>query len=149
MRALLQRVSRASVEVEGERIATIGPGLLVLLGVAADDDERTAEQLAERIAQLRIFRDEAGRTNRSVVDVAGEALVVSQFTLYADTSRGRRPGFTDAGPPEPQSRSTWRSPRRSAGPAFEMSRRGGSGPRCASSSSMTARSRSGWIPERP
>jgi D-tyrosyl-tRNA(Tyr) deacylase len=100
MRALLQRVSRASVEVEGERIATIGPGLLVLLGVAADDDERTAEQLAERIAQLRIFRDEAGRTNRSVVDVAGEALVVSQFTLYADTSRGRRPGFTDAGPPE-------------------------------------------------
>jgi D-tyrosyl-tRNA(Tyr) deacylase len=100
MRALLQRVSGASVEVEGERIATIGPGLLVLLGVAADDDERAAEQFAERIAQLRIFRDEAGRTNRSVVDVAGEALVVSQFTLYADTSRGRRPGFTNAGPPE-------------------------------------------------
>ncbi len=100
MRALLQRVEGASVEVEGERIATIGPGLLVLLGVAGSDDERTADQLAGRVAALRIFRDEAGRTNRSVVEVGGSALVVSQFTLYADTSRGRRPGFTDAGPPE-------------------------------------------------
>jgi D-tyrosyl-tRNA(Tyr) deacylase len=100
MRALLQRVERASVDVDGERIATIGPGLLVLLGVAAADDDRTADQLAVRVAGLRIFRDEAGRTNRSVVEVAGSALVVSQFTLYADTSRGRRPGFTDAGPPE-------------------------------------------------
>jgi D-tyrosyl-tRNA(Tyr) deacylase len=100
MRALLQRVSRASVDVQAGRVAEIGPGLLVLLGVAADDDERTTEQLAERVAQLRIFRDEVGRTNRSVVDVGGSALVVSQFTLYADTSRGRRPGFTNAGPPE-------------------------------------------------
>jgi D-tyrosyl-tRNA(Tyr) deacylase len=100
MRALLQRVERASVEVEGERIAAIGPGLLVLLGVAGSDDDSTADQLAARVAGLRIFRDEEGRTNRSVLDVAGSALVVSQFTLYADTSRGRRPGFTDSGPPE-------------------------------------------------
>jgi D-tyrosyl-tRNA(Tyr) deacylase len=100
MRALLQRVERASVDVDGERIATIGPGLLVLLGVGGSDDDRTADQLAARVAALRIFPDESGRTNRSVVEVDGSALVVSQFTLYADTSRGRRPGFTDAGPPE-------------------------------------------------
>jgi D-aminoacyl-tRNA deacylase len=100
MRALLQRVERASVEVDGQRIAAIGPGLLVLLGVARDDDDGITDQLAARVAALRIFRDEEGRTNRSVVDVAGSALVVSQFTLYANTSRGRRPGFTDAGPPE-------------------------------------------------
>jgi D-tyrosyl-tRNA(Tyr) deacylase len=100
MRALLQRVERASVEVEGKRIAAIGPGLLVLLGVAGSDDDRISNQLASRVAALRIFRDEVGRTNRSVVEVGGSALVVSQFTLYADTSRGRRPGFTDAGPPE-------------------------------------------------
>jgi D-tyrosyl-tRNA(Tyr) deacylase len=100
MRALLQRVERASVDVDGERIAAIGPGLLVLLGVAGSDDEQIADQLATRVAALRVFRDEAGRTNRSVVEVGGSVLVVSQFTLYADTSRGRRPGFTDAGPPE-------------------------------------------------
>ena len=100
MRALLQRVERASVDVDGERIATIGPGMLVLLGVGGSDDDRTADQLAARVAALRIFPDESGRTNRSVVEVDGSALVVSQFTLYADTSRGRRPGFTDAGPPE-------------------------------------------------
>jgi D-aminoacyl-tRNA deacylase len=100
VRALLQRVERASVEVDGEGIAAIGPGLLVLLGVAGSDDDQRADQLASRVAALRIFRDDAGRTNRSVVEVSGSALVVSQFTLYADTSRGRRPGFTDAGPPE-------------------------------------------------
>jgi len=100
MRALLQRVERASVDVDGERIAAIGPGLLVLLGVAGSDNDGIADQLATRIAGLRIFRDEDGRTNRSVVEVGGSAVVVSQFTLYADTSRGRRPGFTDAGPPE-------------------------------------------------
>jgi D-tyrosyl-tRNA(Tyr) deacylase len=100
MRVLLQRVESASVEVERERIAAIGQGLLVLLGVAGSDDDSTADQLAARVAALRIFRDEDGRTNRSVVEVGGSALVVSQFTLYADTSRGRRPGFTDAGPPE-------------------------------------------------
>lgn len=100
MRALLQRVSRAEVRVAGETIAAIGPGLLVFLGIGRGDDERTAAALAERVAALRIFEDEAGRTNRSLLEVGGSALVVSQFTLYADTRRGRRPGFTDAAPPE-------------------------------------------------
>jgi D-tyrosyl-tRNA(Tyr) deacylase len=99
VRALLQRVSRASVRVDDEAIASIGPGLLVLVGVGHDDDEATAEGVARRITELRIFRDEEGRTNRSILDVGGAALVVSQFTLYADTSRGRRPGFTDAADP--------------------------------------------------
>jgi D-aminoacyl-tRNA deacylase len=100
MRALLQRVSRAEVRVAGEAVAEIGLGLVVLLGVGRDDDESVADALARRIVELRIFRDEAGKTNRSILDVAGGAIVVSQFTLYADTSRGRRPGFTDAAPPE-------------------------------------------------
>ena len=100
VRALLQRTSGASVRVGGELLSSIGPGLVVLLGVGHDDDANTADSLAERVAQLRIFRDEEGRTNRSLVDVRGEALVVSQFTLFADTSRGRRPGFTGAAGPE-------------------------------------------------
>jgi D-tyrosyl-tRNA(Tyr) deacylase len=100
MRVLLQRVSEAAIDVRGEKVADIGPGLLVLLGVSGRDDDATATRLARRVIELRIFRDEAGRTNRSVVDVGGAVLVVSQFTLYADTSRGRRPGFTDAGPPD-------------------------------------------------
>jgi D-aminoacyl-tRNA deacylase len=100
VRALLQRVSRASVRVDGETIASIGPGLLVLLGVGHADDEATTDSLARRATELRIFADEDGRTNRSILDVEGSALVVSQFTLLADTSRGRRPGFTNAGPPE-------------------------------------------------
>ena len=100
VRALLQRTSGASVRVGGELLSSIGPGLVVLLGVGHDDDANTADALAERVTQLRIFRDEAGRTNRSLVDVRGEALVVSQFTLFADTSRGRRPGFTGAAGPE-------------------------------------------------
>ena len=100
MRALLQRVSRAEVRVEGEAVAEIGIGLVVLVGVGHDDDDATADALARRIVELRIFRDEAGKTNRSILDVAGGAIVVSQFTLYADASRGRRPGFTDAAPPE-------------------------------------------------
>lgn len=100
MRALIQRVSRAEVRVAGDVVAEIGVGLVVLVGVGHGDDEATADALARRIVQLRIFRDEAGKTNRSILDVAGGALVVSQFTLYADTSRGRRPGFTDAAPPE-------------------------------------------------
>lgn len=99
MRALLQRVSRASVRVGDEEIARIGTGLLILLGVAATDPDDTAGRLAERCAGLRIFEDDAGRMNRSVIDVAGEALVVSQFTLVADVSRGRRPGFDPAAPP--------------------------------------------------
>ena len=100
MRAIIQRVERAEVRSSGEAVAAIGIGLVVLLGVGHDDDEATADALARRIVELRIFRDEAGKTNRSILDVAGGALVVSQFTLYADTSRGRRPGFTDAAPPD-------------------------------------------------
>jgi len=100
MRALVQRVERAEVRSSGEAVAAIGIGLVVLLGVGHDDDEATADGLAQRIVELRIFRDEAGKTNRSILDVAGGALVVSQFTLYADTSRGRRPGFSDAAPPD-------------------------------------------------
>ncbi len=102
MRALLQRVSSASVLVDGAAIGAIGPGsgLVVLLGVGRTDDLAVADALARRVVELRIFADEAGRTNRSIVDVGGEALVVSQFTLYADTRRGRRPGFTDAAPPD-------------------------------------------------
>ena len=99
MRALVQRVSRASVRVAGEEIASIGPGLLVLVGVGHGDDDATAATLARRMTELRIFGDEEGRTNRSLLDVGGAALVVSQFTLYADTSRGRRPGFTNAAEP--------------------------------------------------
>jgi D-tyrosyl-tRNA(Tyr) deacylase len=100
VRALLQRVSRASVRVGGESIATIGPGLLVLLGVGHADDEGTTDALARRVTELRIFADEEGRTNRSILDIGGAALVVSQFTLFADTSRGRRPGFTNAASPD-------------------------------------------------
>lgn len=99
MRALLQRAGRASVTVEGRTIASIGPGLVILLGIGRGDDESTTDALARRGTELRIFADEEGRTNRSLLDVGGAALVVSQFTLYADTRRGRRPGFTDAADP--------------------------------------------------
>ena len=100
MRVLLQRVTRAEVRVGGAVVGSIGQGLLVLLGVGHADDAATADSLARRICELRIFEDEDGRTNRSILDVGGAALVVSQFTLYADTKRGRRPGFTDAAPPD-------------------------------------------------
>lgn len=100
VRALLQRVSSASVAVEGETIGAVGTGLVVLLGVGPDDDDAVADALARRVTELRIFRDEAGRTNHSLMDVAGSVLVVSQFTLFADTRRGRRPGFTGAATPE-------------------------------------------------
>ncbi len=100
MRALLQRTTGATVRTDGDQVASIGQGLVVLLGVGHDDDPSTADALAERVAQLRIFRDDEGRTNRSLIDIRGEALVVSQFTLFADTSRGRRPGFTGAAGPE-------------------------------------------------
>jgi D-tyrosyl-tRNA(Tyr) deacylase len=100
VRALLQRVERASVRVEGREVASIRRGLLVLLGVGHDDTESLATGLARRATELRIFADEEGRTNRSILDVVGSALVVSQFTLYADTSRGRRPGFTNAAAPD-------------------------------------------------
>ena len=100
MRALLQRVSGASVRVGDEVLASIGPGLAILVGVSHEDDPAIADALARRVTELRIFRDEEGRANRSLIDVRGEALVVSQFTLFADTSRGRRPGFTQAAAPE-------------------------------------------------
>jgi D-aminoacyl-tRNA deacylase len=100
VRALLQRTTGASVRTDGDQVVSIGQGLVVLLGVGHDDDASMADALAERVAQLRIFRDDEGRTNRSLIDVRGEALVVSQFTLFADTSRGRRPGFTGAAGPE-------------------------------------------------
>jgi D-tyrosyl-tRNA(Tyr) deacylase len=99
MRALLQRVSRAAVRVDGETVASLATGLVILLGVGHGDDQATADAMARRIVELRIFRDEAGKTNRSILDVGGGAIVVSQFTLYADTSRGRRPGFTQAADP--------------------------------------------------
>lgn len=100
MKALLQRVTRASVEVDGKVVGSIGPGLLVLVGVHREDVEASADELAGRCAVLRIFPDEEGKMNRSLIDVGGEALVVSQFTLYADTKRGTRPSYTDAAPPE-------------------------------------------------
>ena len=100
MRALLQRTTGARVRVEGEVIGEIGRGLVVFLGVGPDDDESTADALAQRVTELRIFEDEDGRTNRSLADVGGEVLAISQFTLYADTRRGRRPGFGGAAPPD-------------------------------------------------
>ena len=100
MRALLQRVSEASVSVAGEQIASIGQGLLVLLGVYPDDTEAEIRWLVDKILGLRIFADDEKPMNRSVVDVGGSVLVVSQFTLAADTSRGKRPGFSTAAPPE-------------------------------------------------
>jgi len=100
LRAVVQRVSGAEVRVGGVAVGRIGAGLVVLLGVGRADEAGTAEALAMKIARLRIFADEAGRTNRSLLDVRGACLVISQFTLYADTRRGRRPGFTDAAPPE-------------------------------------------------
>jgi D-tyrosyl-tRNA(Tyr) deacylase len=100
MRALLQRVSRAAVEVDGEPVAAIGDGLLALVAAGAGDGLGDAAELGRKIARLRIFADADGRMNRSVTDVGGAMLVVSQFTLYADTSRGNRPGFTAAAPPQ-------------------------------------------------
>jgi D-aminoacyl-tRNA deacylase len=100
VRALLQRTTGARVRVSGQVVGEIGPGLVILLGVGPEDDEAVADALARRTTELRIFDDAEGRTNRSLLDVGGEALVVSQFTLYADTRRGRRPGFTGAAAPE-------------------------------------------------
>ena len=100
MRALVQRVTGASVTIEDEAIGSIGPGLVVLIGITSTDDAADAEYLANKIANLRIFSDDEGRFNHSALDLGAELLVVSQFTLYADTRKGRRPSFTDAAPPE-------------------------------------------------
>lgn len=99
MRALLQRVQSASVSVEGQKVGQIAQGLLIFLGVGQGDGEEKALRLAEKIVLLRIFEDREGKMNLSLQDIGGAALVVSQFTLYADTQRGRRPSFTAAAPP--------------------------------------------------
>ena len=99
MRALIQRVSEGGVSIGGERHSGIGPGLLIFLGVSVRDDAESARSLAERCARLRIFQDESGKMNLSLADTGREALVVSQFTLYADTRKGNRPGFADAAAP--------------------------------------------------
>jgi len=100
MRAVIQRVRQASVTIDGQVAGKIGKGLAILIGVGNKDNEAHAHLLAEKIANLRIFEDAAGKMNLSLLDVKGEALVVSQFTLYADTRKGRRPSFTDAALPE-------------------------------------------------
>jgi D-tyrosyl-tRNA(Tyr) deacylase len=99
MRAVVQRVSQASVEVEGREVSRIGPGLLVLLGVGRGDEDEDARALADKVAGLRIFEDEQGKMNRSLLETGGELLVVSQFTLLGDARKGRRPSFIDAEEP--------------------------------------------------
>lgn len=101
MRAVVQRVSSASVAVEGETVAAIGRGFVVLLGVAGDDTEADAEWMAEKIVNLRVFEDDQGKLNRSLMESGGELLVVSQFTLLGDCRKGRRPSFSNAAAPEP------------------------------------------------
>src|SRR5260221_13916432 len=100
MRALVQRVTQARVTVDGEPVGEIGSGLLVLVGVTHDDTAAVASRLADKVGNLRVFDDAEGVMNRTLLDVGGEALVVSQFTLYGDTSRGRRPSWVAAAPPE-------------------------------------------------
>ncbi|HEX9610029.1 MAG TPA: D-aminoacyl-tRNA deacylase [Candidatus Limnocylindria bacterium] len=100
MRVVVQRVSRASVSAGDEQLGEIGLGSVLLVGIGRDDDAETVDRMADRVVGLRYFRDADGRTNLAAADVGASYLVVSQFTLYADTSRGRRPGFTDAAPPE-------------------------------------------------
>ena len=100
MRVLLQRVTRAGVSVGGEVRGSVGPGLMALVGVGPDDTADVARTLADKSVDLRIFRDDDGRTNRSLLDTGGAVLVVSQFTLYGDTRKGRRPSFIHAAPPE-------------------------------------------------
>lgn len=99
MRAVIQRVQRSKVTVEDQTVAEIGPGLLILLGIGPGDDEEKARAMAKKIALMRIFEDEQGKMNLSVLDQHGQAIVVSQFTLYADTRKGNRPSFIEAAPP--------------------------------------------------
>ncbi len=100
MRAVVQRVTACEVRVSDQTVGQIGPGLLVLLGISLSDEEEHADYLADKIAHLRIFEDDAGKMNRSLVDTGGEMLVVSQFTLLGDCRKGRRPSFVEAAPPE-------------------------------------------------
>jgi len=100
MRVVLQRVNKGRVVIDGQTRAGIGKGLVILLGIGPGDGDEQTNYLVEKTANLRIFEDEEGKMNRSLLDVGGEAIVVSQFTLYADTRKGRRPSFTDAAPPE-------------------------------------------------
>jgi len=100
MRLLLQRVKYGRVTVDGVMVAEIGPGMVILLGIGPQDGEEQARYLVEKVTNLRIYEDEQGKINRSILEVGGEAIVVSQFTLYADTRKGRRPSFTEAAPPE-------------------------------------------------
>ena len=100
MRAVVQRVKEASVEVDGKVVGKIGNGILVLLGVGKDDTEEDMKWIADKVVNLRIFQDENGKMNLSLLDIGGEVLVVSQFTLYGDARKGRRPSFTEAAPPE-------------------------------------------------
>jgi D-tyrosyl-tRNA(Tyr) deacylase len=104
MKAVIQRVSRAQVEVNSQVTARIGRGLVILLGATIGDEEKEVDYLADKCAQLRIFEDNQGKMNLSLLEVAGEALIISQFTLYADSSKGRRPSFTSALEPERASR---------------------------------------------
>ena len=100
MRVVLQRVNKGSVTVDGQTVAEIGLGMVILLGVGPEDGDEQIDFLVNKIAHLRIFEDDQGKINCSILDVGGAAIVVSQFTLYADTRKGRRPSFTDAAPPE-------------------------------------------------
>lgn len=100
MRAVVQRVSRAAVRVQAQTVGEIGKGLVVLVGISNDDQREAADSLAEKVANLRIFPDPEGRMNLSVLDIGGEVLAVSQFTLFGDARRGRRPSYIDAAPPE-------------------------------------------------
>jgi len=100
LRALVQRVSDASVSIDEEVVGSIGPGLVVLVGVSHDDGEEEARHIVDKVANLRIFNDDEGRINRSALDIGAEFLIVSQFTLYGDTRKGRRPSFVDAAPPD-------------------------------------------------
>jgi D-aminoacyl-tRNA deacylase len=100
VRAVVQRVSSAAVSVEGEEVARIGPGLLVLLGIHSDDTEDRADKLARKLLALRVFEDEQGRMNLAAADAGGQFLCVSNFTLYGDTRKGNRPSFVEAAPPE-------------------------------------------------
>ena len=122
MRAVVQRVSRARVTVDGRATGEIGAGLVVLLGVGAGDDEQAARYLADKIAELRVFEDEAGKMNRSLLETGGALLAVSQFTLYGDCRKGRRPSFDRAARPDPARSSTRSSLDSSSNAAFTWSR---------------------------